>query len=138
LNVLSGHTPKGVKIDLQGEIFYNGHKVVGSLMRDGECRVLPQQDALLSVLTVRELLVHVARLQLPFPQYSEQFRQQRVNQVLDVADLGHLADRLIGKPEDSRLSGGERRRVSLACEILSPRPILFLDEPTTGLSASGM
>jgi ABC-type multidrug transport system ATPase subunit len=62
------------------------------------------------------------------PEASAEERQSRIAEVLDQVDLGDRAEVRI-----RRLSGGQRKRVSLALELLTGPPLLILDEPTSGL-----
>ena len=94
-----------------------------------------QQDLLVPELTVYELLRMAASLQLKNLPKEEQAR--RVEEAIEFLCLTELRNRRIGRQEENLLSGGQRRRITLAIEgILSHHKILFLDEPTTGLSAN--
>ncbi|QUR68492.1 FHA domain-containing protein [Mycobacterium spongiae] len=88
---------------------------------------VPQDDILHTPLTVRRALNYAA--QLRFPQdVSATEREQRVAEVLSELGLAAQADQRI----DS-LSGGQRKRTSVALELLTKPSLLFLDEPTSGL-----
>ena len=89
--------------------------------------LVPQEDILHSQLTVLRALRFAARLRLP-PDTSAAERDQRILQVLDEVGLHAQANQRI----DS-LSGGQRKRTSIALELLTAPPLLFLDEPTSGL-----
>jgi ABC transport system ATP-binding/permease protein len=88
---------------------------------------VPQDDIVHSDLTVREALTFAARLRLP----AGTPRGEIVKLVDHTIDSLGLADRVNLKI--SRLSGGQRKRVSVGVELLSRPPLLFLDEPTSGL-----
>jgi len=93
-----------------------------------------QEDCLLSSLTVRETVLYAARLRLPSTlPFDEKVR--RVQAVLVALRIDHVADKLIGSRGARGISGGEKRRVSIACELVTTPAILFLDEPTSGLDA---
>ena len=94
-----------------------------------------QQDLLVPELTVYELLSMAASLQLK--NLPKEERERRVEEAIEFLSLKDLRNRRIGRLEENLLSGGQRRRITLAIEgILSHHKILYLDEPTTGLSAN--
>ncbi len=92
----------------------------------GPVGYVPQDDALHRGLTVRRELAYAAELRMP--EASAEERQARIAEVLDQVDLGDRVGVRI-----RRLSGGQRKRVSLALELLTSPPLLILDEPTSGL-----
>jgi len=89
--------------------------------------LVPQQDLVPAQLRVREALDYAARLRFP-QDTSATERRERVTQVMDDLGLAARADLRI-----DRLSGGQRKRVSVALEMLTRPSLLFLDEPTSGL-----
>jgi len=89
--------------------------------------VVPQDDVVHRRLTVRKALRYAAQLRLP-ADYDAQAREHEVNRVIDDLGLTEHADTLI-----SRISGGQRKRVSVALELLTQPELLLLDEPTSGL-----
>jgi ABC-type multidrug transport system ATPase subunit len=98
------------------------------------CRYVDQEDTLLGTLTVRETLMYSAMLRLP-KNMSLQAKKVRVQQTMMELGIDHIADRKIGVPGKRGISGGEKRRVSIAQELVTSPSILFLDEPTSGLDA---
>ena len=123
LNALTGLRPAD-----QGTVLYDGR----DLYRDyAELRqrigLVPQDDILHSQLTVRRALGYAAELRFP-EDTAKAERQARVDEV--VRELG--LDQRAGQPIHS-LSGGQRKRVSVALELLTKPSLLFLDEPTSGL-----
>lgn len=91
-----------------------------------------QHDALHENLTVRETLEYVCRLRF---NYSMDKVKVRVKEVLDELGLNNCANTRIGGQSFRGISGGERKRVSIAIELLANPSVLFLDEPTTGLDS---
>jgi ABC-type lipoprotein export system ATPase subunit len=90
--------------------------------------VVPQDDLLHRQLTVEQGLRYAAALRLP-PDTTTAERAARVDEVLDQLGLTPQRGQRIG----SELSGGQRKRVSIATELITAPSLLFLDEPTSGL-----
>lgn len=88
---------------------------------------VPQDDILHPELTVERALSYAARLRFP-PDVRRRERRQRVEEVMAELDLGARRNLRV-----SQLSGGQRKRVSVALELLTKPSLLILDEPTSGL-----
>lgn len=93
-----------------------------------------QEDALLGVLTVRETVAYALRLHLPM--LSRTTVASRVDRVLAALGLQSCADQIIGTPISRGISGGQKRRVTAACAMVTFPRILFLDEVTSGLDST--
>ncbi|MFD9353052.1 FHA domain-containing protein [Streptomyces sp. NPDC060031] len=111
-----------------GTVLYDGR----DLYRDyAELRsrigLVPQDDILHAQLTVRRALTYAAELRFP-QDTAKAERQARVDEVIGELGLQQRADQPIHS-----LSGGQRKRVSVALELLTKPSLLFLDEPTSGL-----
>lgn len=87
---------------------------------------VPQDDIVHSELTVEQSLWYAAKLRLQNANDAQ--INEKINQVLDNLKIQHIRDQLVGK-----ISGGQRKRVSIAVEVLNDPMILFLDEPTSPL-----
>ncbi|MER5183529.1 FHA domain-containing protein [Streptomyces sp. NPDC002896] len=123
LNALTGLRPAD-----HGTVLYDGR----DLYRDyAELRqrigLVPQDDIMHTQLTVRRALGYAAELRFPQDTAPSE-RWERVDEVLRELGLDQRADQPIHS-----LSGGQRKRVSVALELLTKPSLLFLDEPTSGL-----
>jgi ABC transport system ATP-binding/permease protein len=111
-----------------GRVLLNGHDLYQEFaaLKSG-LGYVPQEDIVHRELTVFRCLDYTARLRLP-PDTSAEERARRVDEVMATLELGERRDTPI-----HRLSGGQRKRVSIATELLTEPGLLFLDEPTSGL-----
>lgn len=101
----------------------------------GNIGYVPQDDIIHRELTVFESLYFTAKLRLP-PDTSDAEISRLIDRIL--ADLGILETKhvVIGSPLKKGISGGQRKRVNLAQELITQPSLLFLDEPTSGLASS--
>ncbi|XP_029449190.1 ATP-binding cassette sub-family G member 5 [Rhinatrema bivittatum] len=129
LDAISGRIGKGTFL---GDVYVNGQKLKKKLFQDCFSYVL-QTDTLLSYLTVQETLTYTALLALQ--KHSSDAIRKKVDSVMAELSLSHVANHLIGGRVFNGISGGERRRVSIAAQLLQDPKIILLDEPTTGLDS---
>ncbi|KAI5284520.1 hypothetical protein KEM54_001269 [Ascosphaera aggregata] len=124
----------GTRYEMDGRILYNGSIPSPSVMKSVTSFVAQDDDALMSSLTVRETLRFAAGLRLP-PWMSKDEKNRRAEDILLKMGLKPCANNLIGSDFVKGISGGEKRRVGIAVQILTDPKVLLLDEPTSGLDA---
>lgn len=124
----------GTKYRPSGKLTFNGASPSDSVIRSVCSYVCQDDDALLPSLTVRETLRFAAGLRLPSHMTKEE-KYSRAEDVLLKMGLKDCADNLVGNDLIKGISGGEKRRVSIAVQVLTDPRILLLDEPTSGLDA---
>ena len=100
----------------------------------GQVGYVPQDDIMHSGLTVERALFYAARLRLP-NDYLHADICARVSEVTTQLGLTGTETIRIGTPMEKGLSGGQRKRVNIAMEMMTDPPVLILDEPTSGLSS---
>jgi ABC-type multidrug transport system ATPase subunit len=117
-----------------GNMTFNGLAPSGDVVHAICSFVTQDDDALLASLTVRETLRYAAGLRLP-KWMTKQEKMQRAEDILLKMGLKDCADNLVGNDLIKGISGGEKRRVTIAVQILTEPRILLLDEPLSGLDA---
>ncbi|GAA4018918.1 FHA domain-containing protein [Streptomyces plumbiresistens] len=123
LKALTGYRPAN-----QGDVLYdnrNLYKQFAELRQ--RIGLVPQDDILHKELTVKKALKYAAKLRFP-ADTSTQERDQRIDEVLRELKLDIHKEKKV-----TSLSGGQRKRVSVALELLTKPSLIFLDEPTSGL-----
>ncbi|MBS0011657.1 MAG: ATP-binding cassette domain-containing protein [Bacteroidales bacterium] len=130
LNVLNGKI-----IPDKGSLYLNGYDVV----RDpdtlkGMIGYIPQDDLLIEELTVFQNLYYNARL--CFGDYSKQKITGLVEKILNDLELYDTKDLQVGDPLNKKISGGQRKRLNISLELIREPALLFVDEPTSGLSSA--
>lgn len=123
MNALNGLQPAD-----QGKILYNGQDYYTHLAAfSTQLGYVPQDDIIHRDLTVERALYFAAKLRLP-DDFTEVQIKQRIEEVLGDVEMKNRRKSLV-----SKLSGGQRKRVSIALELLANPSVFFLDEPTSGL-----
>lgn len=123
MNCINGFEPADT-----GKVFIDNCELYGNYNAlKSKMGYVPQQDIVHEDLTLRDMLRYTGKLRLPREDLKATL-DTRVNEVIDMVDLGAHGDTLIKK-----MSGGQRKRASIAVELLSDPPLMFLDEPTSGL-----
>lgn len=119
---------------VRGDTYLNSRPITdGSTFR----RVIgyvDQEDTLLPTLTVYETVLFSALLRLP-REMSYDAKVYRTLETMNELGILGIKDARIGESGKRSISGGEKRRVSIACELVTGPSILFLDEPTSGLDS---
>nr|KJB35758.1 hypothetical protein B456_006G126900 [Gossypium raimondii] len=130
LDALAGRLSGNVV--MTGNVLLNGKK---KRLDYGSFAYVTQEDILLGTLTVRETITYSAQLRLP-----SSLTRQDIDGIVEgtITEMGlqECADRLIGNWHLRGISGGEKKRLSIALEILTRPHLLFLDEPTSGLDSA--
>ncbi|MEI7596442.1 MAG: ATP-binding cassette domain-containing protein [Bacteroidota bacterium] len=129
LNVLSG-----IEYPTSGDITINGHnlKAENELLK-GVIGYIPQDDLLIEELTVFQNLYYNAKL--VFKDITEEEANKKVTTVIDNLGLSHAKDLKVGNPLQKTISGGQRKRLNIGLELIREPLVLFVDEPTSGLSS---
>ncbi|CAM0136040.1 FAD-dependent urate hydroxylase, variant 2 [Umbelopsis sp. WA50703] len=130
LDILAKRTKSGA---VGGEIYVNGHAIPNSQYKK-VIGYVDQEDTMIPTLTVYETVLYSALLRLPRTM-STAAKRFRVMETLQELGIDSIKDSKIGSAGSRSISGGERRRVAIACELVTSPSILFLDEPTSGLDA---
>lgn len=123
LNCLSGITGfTSGEVLINGDSIRTGKKGLRSLMG-----YVPQQDIVYDSLTLERMLLYSAKLRMPHDTSMEEI-QAKIDETLRTVELSEHRETLI-----SKLSGGQRKRASIAVELLASPKLFFLDEPSSGL-----
>ncbi|MEA1888010.1 MAG: ATP-binding cassette domain-containing protein [Bacteroidota bacterium] len=129
LNVLNGR----INPD-KGELYLNGYNLFSEIdALKGLIGYIPQDDLLIEELTVFQNLYYNAKL--CFGDYSKQKIKRMVKKILRDMELYDIRDLQVGDPLNKKISGGQRKRLNISLELIREPAVLFVDEPTSGLSS---
>ena len=118
----------GLRPAQRGNVLFNGQDYYKNMAAySTQIGYVPQDDIVHRDLTVERALYYAAKIRLP-SDFTEEQIEQRINEVLDEVELTHRRSLMVRD-----LSGGQRKRVSIALELLANPSVFFLDEPTSGL-----
>ncbi|MEQ9468081.1 MAG: ATP-binding cassette domain-containing protein [Ekhidna sp.] len=127
MNILNG------KISLDsGRLHINGFSLEQATA-EGVIGYVPQDDLLFEELTVYQNLYFNAKT--CFSDFSEELIDRTVHKVLEDLDLEDIKNLKVGDPLNKTISGGQRKRLNIALELMREPSVLFVDEPTSGLSS---
>ncbi|GAA98720.1 hypothetical protein E5Q_05408, partial [Mixia osmundae IAM 14324] len=130
LDILAKKDKRGT---VSGTVLVNGRTIPDNKYK----RIIgyvDQEDTLMSTLTVYETVFYSAQLRLP-REMSLAAKRLRTLETMHELGILSIRDSRIGETGKRSISGGEKRRVSIACELVTSPSVLFLDEPTSGLDA---
>ena len=129
LNVLAG-----IEIPSDGEVLINGYNIhLQKEQIQGVIGYVSQDDLLIEELTVYQNLYYNAKL--CFADKSEEEINKRVLETLESLGLEQRKHLKVGSVLDKTISGGQRKRLNIALELIREPAVLFVDEPTSGLSS---
>lgn len=129
LNVLNGNLkPSSGSIEING---FDLHKDKNALK--GVIGYVSQDDLLMEDLSVFQNLFYNAKL--CFSNLNDEEIAERVDDILNSLGLEQVRDLKVGSPVDKVISGGQRKRLNIALELIREPSVLFIDEPTSGLSS---
>ncbi|MDD3253283.1 MAG: ATP-binding cassette domain-containing protein [Lachnospiraceae bacterium] len=123
MNAISGFDRK-----ITGQVYCNGLDLLSNFKYlKAIIGYVPQEDIIYQNLTLRKMLEYTAKLKMP-DDVTKQERNRQIENVLEMVEL---------KPQENtyirKLSGGQKKRASIAVELLADPRLFFLDEPTSGL-----
>ncbi len=124
----------GIATPAKGSVTINGinlHKAEEKLQ--GVIGLIPQDDLLIEELTVFQNLLFNAKL--CFADAGQDEIRELVNKTLSSLGLQDIRDLKVGNPFNKLISGGQRKRLNIALELIREPSVLFVDEPTSGLSS---
>jgi ABC-type multidrug transport system ATPase subunit len=133
LHALAGRVKDSSKLKLSGKRFMNGVPVAGESMIPAA--FISQEVSFFPHMTVRETLDFRVELKLG-SRLSKKARDQMVHDLIEQLRLTSAADTIVGNNKVRGISGGERKRLSIAVEMISAPSVIFLDEPTSGLDST--
>jgi len=129
LNVLNGsYEPT------EGRVLINGINIHEESEKiEGLIGYVSQDDLLIEELTVFQNLYYNAKL--CFANYDKEQLEEVVNDTLEDLGLYDIKNMVVGAPLNKKISGGQRKRLNIALELIREPAVLFMDEPTSGLSS---
>jgi len=129
LNILNGNIkPQSGTVTINEIDIYNEKDRLKGLIG-----FVPQDDLLIEELTVYQNIYYSARL--CFANLTEKQIVENVDKLLLDMDLQEVKELQVGNPLNKYISGGQRKRLNIALELIREPAILFIDEPTSGLSS---
>ncbi|KAL4512252.1 hypothetical protein ABPG72_005254 [Tetrahymena utriculariae] len=131
LNILCCRAGNTKEVKLSGEITANGKSFDARSFSNFAAYVM-QEDLIMETMTIREALQFAANLKMIG---SQQQKDAKVNEVVKIMRLEKCQNSLIGGLTVKGITKGEKKRTSIAFELVSDPDVIFLDEPTSGLDS---
>lgn len=129
MNIMSGLIPP-----TKGQVLINGIDLFKDKKQlEGVVGYIPQDDLLIEELTVYQNLFYNAKL--CFKDHTKEAIDELVNKTLKALELYDRKDLKVGNALNKSISGGQRKRLNIALELIREPSVLFVDEPTSGLSS---
>ncbi len=132
IHALTGRIKQNKKITLTGNRYVNDQQLSGDSMLPAA--FIEQEANFFPHMTVKETLDFRVELKLG-SQLSKSDRDDVVSNLMEMLGLKKSSNTIVGNSKVRGLSGGERKRLSIACELISSPPVIILDEPTSGLDS---
>ncbi len=132
LNVLNGNS-----IPIGGKVGINGIDIHDEIEKEkvkGVIGYVPQDDLLIEELSVYQNMYYATKL--CFGEYNDEEIKKLVNKTLQSLGLSEIADLKVGNALQKTISGGQRKRLNIGLELLREPAVMFVDEPTSGLSSN--
>ncbi|KAL3923923.1 MAG: hypothetical protein SGILL_001357 [Bacillariaceae sp.] len=133
VHALAGRVKESKKVGLSGMRYINGSPITGD--SQVPAAFVEQRVNFFPHMTVRETLAFRVELKLG-SLISKKAQAQRVEELIEELNLEKAADTVVGDEKVRGISGGERRRLAIAAELISSPAVIFLDEPTSGLDST--
>ena len=130
LNALAAQVPRSKRLTLRGTLRHDDVSVGKDTRRNRKrlndaVAYVQQQDVFYSQLTVRETLETAAAMRMPTSTYTQSQRSGAVDDVLRAMGIAHVASSKVGDVKTRGVSGGEKKRLALACELVGGAFIYF-------------
>mmetsp|Transcript_2860 Transcript_2860/g.5211 ORF Transcript_2860/g.5211 Transcript_2860/m.5211 type:complete len:611 (+) Transcript_2860:797-2629(+) len=127
------------KIKYDKRITLSGHRYINQTPITGDSQIpsafIEQEVSFFPHMTVKETLDFQVELKMGAELKTKEERDELVKELMDQLGLTKSANTIVGNAKVRGLSGGERKRLSIATEMISGAPLIFLDEPTSGLDS---
>jgi len=133
LHAIAGKVKYDKRITLSGKRYINGEPVTGDSLIP--MAFVEQEVNFFPHMTVKETLDFQVELKMGSTLKTQAERDNLVKELMGQLGLTKSANTIVGNAKIRGLSGGERKRLSIACEMISSPPVIMLDEPTSGLDS---